>query len=86
MLTININTFDVKMVLIDRGSSSKIMYYSMFEKLKLSASQIRTVDSPASCFSGALAQVLVSLGHVKKNIEVIVMNIDSPYNVILLRG
>lgn len=40
VLTVNINTFNVKRVLIDPGSSSDIMYHSLFEKLKLPSSQV----------------------------------------------
>ena len=76
-------------MLIDPGSSSDILYHSLFEKLKLILSQIRSVDSPVFSFSGkaiwpiAIAEVPVRLGSVQKNIEFIVMNIDSPYNDIL---
>ena len=37
VLIVNINTFDVKRVLIDPGSSLEIMYHSMFERMKLLA-------------------------------------------------
>lgn len=33
VLVVNINTFNVKYVLINPGSSSEIMYYSMFKEL-----------------------------------------------------
>ena len=92
VLTIDINIFDVKRVLIDPGSSSEIMYDSLFEKLKLPAAQVRSTDAPIFSFSGeavwpiVIAEVPVRLGPVQKNIEFIVMNIDSPYNAILGRG
>lgn len=35
VIKVNINTFDVKRILIDPGSSSEIMYHSLFKKLKL---------------------------------------------------
>ena len=38
VLTVNINTFEVKRVLIDPSSSSEIMYHNMFKQLKLSPS------------------------------------------------
>lgn len=38
VLTVNINTFDLKMLLINPGSSSEIMYRSLFDRLKLPAS------------------------------------------------
>lgn len=42
VLIVNINTFDVKRVLIDLGSSLKIMYHNMFKQLKLPPSQIKS--------------------------------------------
>lgn len=71
---VNINTFDLKRVLIDLGSFSEIMYHNTFDKLKILASQIRSAEVP------------VGLGHVQKTVEFIVMNIDSPDNAILGRG
>lgn len=47
-----VNTFNVKMVLIDPKGSSKIMYHIMFEKLRLPASQVKSIDSPVFNFNG----------------------------------
>lgn len=52
VLTVNINTFDVKKVLIDPRSSSEIMYHSLYKKLDLPASQIRNVNMLVFNFSG----------------------------------
>lgn len=52
VLIVNINTFDVKMVLINPRNSSEIMYHSLFENLKLPASQVRNVDYSVFIFSG----------------------------------
>lgn len=52
VLTVNINTFDVKKVLIDPGSSLEIMYHRMFEKLRPPASLIQSADSLIFNFSG----------------------------------
>ena len=92
VLIVNINTFDVKRVLIDPGSSSKIMYHSIYKKLKLPSSQVRSEDTPVFNFSGkavwpiAIAEVLVRIDLIKKIVEFIIMNIDSLYNVILDRS
>lgn len=50
VITVNINTFDVKRVLIDPKSSSEIMYHNMFKKLKLPPSQVKNADSPIFSF------------------------------------
>lgn len=92
ILTVNINTFDVKRVLINPGSSSKIIYRSLFDRLKLLVSQAWNADYPAFSFSRevvwpiAIAEVSVHMSPTQKNMEFIVMNIDLPYNAILSRG
>lgn len=86
LLTIDINTYDIKRILIDPRSSSEIMYHSLYKKLDLPASQVWATDMPIFSFSGeavwpiAIAEVPVRIGHMKKNIEFIIMNIDSLYN------
>lgn len=85
VIIVNINTFYVKRVLIDPGSSSEIMYHSMFMKLKVPPSQVKNVDSPVFTPT-SIAEVPVRLGPKQKIVEFIVMDIDSPYNGILGRG
>lgn len=92
VITVNMNTFDVKMVLIDSGSSLEIMYNTMFQKLNLPPSKIKNVDSPILNFSRevvwpiAIAKVPIRLGPKQKMVEFIVMDIGSPCNAILSRG
>lgn len=52
VLTVNINTFDIKRLLIDPGSSFEIMYHSLYKKLELPASQVRITNMPVFSFSG----------------------------------
>lgn len=52
VLTVNINIFDVKRVLIDSNSSLKIMYNIMFKKIKLLHSQVGSANLPIFSFSG----------------------------------
>lgn len=87
VLTINVNTFNVKMVLIDPKGSSKIMYHIMFEKLRLLASQVKSIDSPVFNFNGeAVWPIAIAEVPVQKIVEFIMMNIDSPSNAILAHG
>ena len=70
VLTVNINIFYVKRILIDPSSSSEIMYHSIFKKLKLPAMQVRSADAPMFSFSGeavwpiAFADVPIRLGPI----------------------
>lgn len=48
VLTVNINTFDV----IDSRSSSEIMYHSLYKKLDLPASQVRSANMQVFIFTG----------------------------------
>lgn len=72
VLTIHISTFEVNRILIDIGSSSKIMYNNLFKKLNLPPSQVKEADMPVFSFSGkemwpiAIAKVLVRIGEVQK--------------------
>ena len=52
VLYVHINTIKVRRVLIDSGSSSKIMYHIIFKKLDLPPSQVKSVDMPVFSFSG----------------------------------
>lgn len=80
VLTVNINMYNVKRILIDPGRFSEIMYHNLYKKLDLPASQVKATDMPVFSFSGdavwpiAIAKVLVRF---------ILMDVDSPYNAIM---
>lgn len=40
VLTVNINTWDVKRILVDSDSSSEVMYKNLYDKFKLSKNKI----------------------------------------------
>lgn len=72
VLTFNINTFDIKRVLIDLRSSSDIMYHNLYKKLKVPASQVRSANMSIFNFSGkavwpiAIAEVLDSVAPLRR--------------------
>lgn len=74
VLKVNINTFDVRRVIIDPGSSSEIMYHSLFKTLDWPASQMKNADMPLFSFSGeavwqiAIVEVPVRISVVKKTV------------------
>lgn len=77
--------------MIDPESSSEIMYHNFFKKLDLSPSQIKNDNMLVFSFSSkaiwhiAIAEVPVGMGEVQKMVEFIVMDINSPYKVVLGR-
>ncbi|XP_058219796.1 uncharacterized protein LOC131330278 [Rhododendron vialii] len=54
VVTVQIGIHDVKRVLIDQGSSAKVMYYELFKRLDLSESALQPAEVPLIGFNGAL--------------------------------
>lgn len=54
VLMVNIYNFDVKRVLIDPDSSSKVMYSNLYEQRKayIPAKKVKAIDAPIYSFSG----------------------------------
>ena len=46
VVTLRINGYDVKRVLVDQGSDAKIMYPDLFKGLKLRSEDLTSYDSP----------------------------------------
>ena len=46
MVTLRIDGYDVKRVLVDQGSDAKIMYPDLFKGLKLRSEDLTSYDSP----------------------------------------
>ena len=94
VLKVNICSYDVRMVLINLGSSSEVMYLNVYNQLRrfILKKDIRAVDAPIYSFSGepvwpiCIIYVLVTIGEVTRNIEFFVMIIDSPHNALLGRN
>ncbi|GAV77652.1 hypothetical protein CFOL_v3_21123 [Cephalotus follicularis] len=57
VVTLTVAKFDDKRVLIDNGSSVNIMFYDIFEKMKLGTGRLKPIDSPLYGFSGERAHV-----------------------------
>lgn len=76
-------------MLIDPGSSSEIMYAELFDKLGLKQSDLRPTFIPLFGFSGVvvhpkgLVTVQVSASPVHLDVEFLVVDVPSPYNVII---
>lgn len=87
-----ISTHTVKRVLVDQGSSTEVMYLSLFKELQIPKSSLLPADVPLIDFSGTLVWPLgkiilpVVTGSVMANMEFIVVDAPSPYNTILGRN
>ena len=52
VITLTIEGFNTKRILIDNGNSVDIIYLSAFQWLKLDPGRLRSFDSPLVSFSG----------------------------------
>lgn len=92
IVTVQIGTCSVRRVLVDQGSSAEVMYYSLFKQLKILELDFLLTDIPLVGFHGApvwpLGQITlpVKAGSVTLSINFVIVNMPSPYNVILGRA
>ena len=91
VVTMRVGNFDVKKILIDPGSSAKIMYDSLFKGLGLRQEDLDKKVDPLYGFSREsvipVGRVIVKVhaGTVSSPTEFWVLNSYSPYNAILGR-
>ena len=52
VITLTIEKFNTKRILVDNGSSADIIYLFVFQQLKLDPRRLRPFDSPLVSFSG----------------------------------
>ena len=52
MVTLRIEGYDMKRVLVDQGSSAEIIYLNLFKGLKLRSEDLTHYDSPLIGFNG----------------------------------
>jgi hypothetical protein len=91
VITLKIENYDVKRVLIDQGSFAEVMYQDLYEKLGLGESNLANFTSPMFGFSGESTTLLgkttlpVLAGPINLQTEFIVIQASSPYNAIMGR-
>ena len=91
MVTLRIEGYDVKRVLVDQGSGVEIMYPDLYKGLNLTYEDLTAYNSPFVSFEG---KVVIPIGQIRlpvqagsKVVEVdfIVVNVFSPYMAIVAR-
>ena len=91
MVTLKIGGYDVKMVLVDQGNGTEIMYTDLYKGLNLKLEDLTSYDSPLLGFDGKVvilrSQIRLSMQAGSKVVEVdfIVVDAYSPYTVIVAR-
>ncbi|GAV71192.1 hypothetical protein CFOL_v3_14686 [Cephalotus follicularis] len=95
VVTLTVANFEVNRVLIDNGSSTDIMFYDIFEKLKLGTNRLKPMDSPLCGFSGervheeGTIELLVTTGVAPQQstimVKFLVVKLPYAYNVIIGR-
>ena len=91
MITLQMEGYDVKRVMVDQGSAAKIMYPDLYKGLNLKFEDLTPYSSPFVSFEGKLiipkGQIRLPMQTSSKVVEVdfIVMDVYSPYTVIVVR-
>ena len=91
VVTLRIEGYDVKMVLVDQGSKAEIMYPDLYKGLDLMPEDLERHDSPLVKFGGrtvipcGMIQLPVQAGDEDVQVNFIVVEAYSPYTAILAR-
>ena len=65
VVTLRIGGYDVKRVLVDQGSTIKIMYPNLYKGLNLKPDDLMTYDSPLVSFEG---KIVILRGQIRLSI------------------
>ncbi|GAV82595.1 hypothetical protein CFOL_v3_26046, partial [Cephalotus follicularis] len=95
VVTLLVELFTMKRILIDSGSSADILYKHAFDQLRIPADQLKTVKTPLVGFAGETIHPLGSInlsvvaGTAPRQTQVVmtflVVDTPSPYNAIVGR-
>ena len=91
VLTLKLQNFLVQRALVDPGSSSEVLYYDCFKKLKLKDEDLQAARTPLVGFSSkpvypkGKISLRVQVGGACRQVDFLVVDVPSPYNVIMGR-
>ena len=91
VVTLIIDGYDVKRVMIDQGSATKIMYPDLYKGLGLKPENLTTYNSPLISFEDKMVvlkgqiRLLVQAGTDVVEVDFIVVDAFSPYTAIVGR-
>ncbi|XXG51512.1 hypothetical protein AAC387_Pa03g0060 [Persea americana] len=91
VLTLKLQNFLVQRALVDPGSSSEVLYYDCFKKLGLKDEDLQATHIPLVGFSSkpvypkGKISLRVQVGGACRQVDFLVVDVPSPYNVIMGR-
>ncbi|XP_065618456.1 uncharacterized protein LOC136062816 [Quercus suber] len=91
VVTLRIEGYDVKRVLVDQGSSTEIMYPDLFKRLRLKPKELACYNSPLIGFDGKIVfskgqiRLLVQARSEVVEVNFIVVDAYSPNTTIVAR-
>ncbi|GAV66034.1 hypothetical protein CFOL_v3_09545, partial [Cephalotus follicularis] len=93
VVTLQVELFTVKIVLIDNGRSTDILYQSAFDQLRIPEDQLKPVKTPLVGFAGEMVYPLGSIDlfvvagsspcQTQVQMTFMVVDTPSPYNAII---
>ncbi|XP_023920679.1 uncharacterized protein LOC112032153 [Quercus suber] len=91
VVTLRIEGYDVRRVMVDEGSAAEVMYPDLYRRLNLEPQDLTVYHSPLVSFEGrsvipmGLIRLLVQTGSNVVEVDFIVVDAFSPYTAILGR-
>ena len=91
VITLRIGGYDVKRVMVDQGSTAKIMYPDLYKGLSLRTEDLTPYSSPLVSFEGKVIilkgqiRLPVQTGSETVEVDFIVVDAYSPYTTIVSR-
>ena len=91
VITLRIGGYNVKRVMVDQGSATKIMYPDLYKGLSLKVKDLTLYSSPLVSFKGKIiirkgqVRLPVQTGSEVVEVDFIVMDAYSPYTIIVAR-
>ena len=91
VITLRIRGYDVKRVMVDQGSTAKIMYTDLYKGLSLRDEDLTPYSSPIVSFEGKVIipkgqiRLPMQIGSETVEVDFIVVDAYSPYIAIVVR-